>query len=269
MTILIFLVVLSVLVVAHEAGHFYFAKRFGVRVDEFALGFPPKVKKLFRYKNTDFVLNLLPFGGYVKIFGENPGESIEESVSPNESGKGISFTELSRVKQVIVLFGGVLANFILAWVLLSLVLIFGIQSEGVFIQDGFFGAMVNGFLTALKIVGLIVVALGDLFKALILGGGDFSSLVGPVGLVSVVGEVSRDGFVPLMYFTALISLNLAVINLVPLPALDGGRILITFIEGVRKKAISPKVFDFVNKASFFLLILLMVWITIRDVSRLL
>ena len=72
MSLIIFLIILSVLVIVHELGHFSVAKFFGIRVDEFGLGYPPRAKKLFRWKGTDFTLNWLPFGGFVKIFGENP-----------------------------------------------------------------------------------------------------------------------------------------------------------------------------------------------------
>ena len=68
MSILIFLIILSALVIVHELGHLLAAKYFGIRVDEFGIGFPPRVKKLFRWKGTDFILNSLPFGGYVKIY---------------------------------------------------------------------------------------------------------------------------------------------------------------------------------------------------------
>lgn len=241
------------------------AKSGGIRVDEFGLGFPPKIKKLFRWKGTDFVLNSLPFGGYVKIFGENPNEQTEEGLT---IGEGVSFGSVSKLRQVLVLLGGVIANFLLAWVLFAIVLMIGIESVDGFVQRGFFDALWHGLLTAGKITGLIVVSLFDLIKGLIFGGADLSGLVGPVGLVGIVGEVSAKGISYLLYFTALISLNLAVINLVPLPALDGGRTLIVVIEALRKKALSPKVFNFLNNVSFFLLILLMIWITVRDIDKL-
>src|SRR3989344_6169901 len=72
MSITIFIIILSALIIVHELGHFLVAKRFGIRVDEFGLGFPPRLMKLFTWKGTPFTLNWLPFGGFVKIFGENP-----------------------------------------------------------------------------------------------------------------------------------------------------------------------------------------------------
>src|SRR3989338_4010004 len=116
MNILIFLIILLVLVLVHEFGHFFTAKRFGIRVDEFGFGFPPK---LFGFKKgeTEYSFNLLPIGGFVKIFGENPEE--EQSlygVGPDEDRK---FYNKAKWKQAIVLFAGVFANFLLAWLLFS------------------------------------------------------------------------------------------------------------------------------------------------------
>src|SRR3990167_8487089 len=81
MTLILFLIILSVLVIVHEFGHYFVAKYFGIRVDEFGLGYPPRAKKIFRRWGTDFTLNWLPFGGFVKIFGENPTETLRGSTS--------------------------------------------------------------------------------------------------------------------------------------------------------------------------------------------
>jgi len=114
MSILIFLVVLAVLVFVHELGHFIAAKRSGIRVDEFSIGFPPR---LFSWKRgeTTYSLNLIPFGGYVKIFGENPDD---ESMTGPDSTR--SFVNRPKWIQTIVLSAGVLGNIIFAWMLISL-----------------------------------------------------------------------------------------------------------------------------------------------------
>src|SRR3990167_8659014 len=104
MSVIIFLIILSVLVIVHELGHFGVAKYFGIRVDEFGLGYPPKAKKLFRWKGTNFTLNWLPFGGFVKIFGENPSETVPDSKE--------SFQTKNRAIQAAVLFSGVVGNFV-------------------------------------------------------------------------------------------------------------------------------------------------------------
>ncbi len=261
MSVIIFLIILSVLVVAHEAGHMFAAKSIGARVEEFGVGFPPRLKKLFSWRGTTFVLNWLPFGGYVKILGENPTD--ESEASPD------SLSSKSYGKQIFVLIAGVIANFVLAWILFSIVQMIGILAfnQG-FIQRGFFAASWHGLLTAFKISWLTISALATLLAGLFTGHANLSDVVGPVGLVSVVKTVSAEGFVYILYLAALISVNLAVINLFPLPALDGGRVLLVIIEWVRKKKLSMKTFNAINLASFALLIVLMILITIRDIKHL-
>jgi len=261
MSVVIFLIILSVLIVAHEAGHLWAAKSGGIRVDEFGVGFPPRAMKLGRWKDTDFILNWLPFGGYVKIFGENPSE--EEPVTED------SFVAKSRARQILVLASGVLANFALAWILFSIVLMLGIESADGYVQRGFFDAIWHGLLTTGKITWLTIIAIWDIIYGALTGQADISGVVGPVGLVGIVGEVSAMGLVYLLYFTAVISINLGIINLVPIPALDGGRILLTLIEAVKGSRIRPKTFAVINFISFSLLVLLMILITVRDVGQLL
>ena len=113
MNILIFFIILLILVLVHEFGHFAVAKKFGIRVDEFGFGFPPK---LFGYKKgeTEYTFNLLPIGGFVKIFGENPDDE-----NTNGPDKERSFVNKPRWQQALVLFAGVSANFFLAWLLFS------------------------------------------------------------------------------------------------------------------------------------------------------
>ncbi|MEI8175073.1 MAG: site-2 protease family protein, partial [bacterium] len=113
MSIIIFIIILLVLVLVHEFGHFFTAKKFGIRVDEFGFGFPPKIfgKK---FGETEYSLNLLPIGGFVKIFGENPDD--ENTNGPDASR---SFVHKPKWQQAIVLFAGVFMNFLLAWILFS------------------------------------------------------------------------------------------------------------------------------------------------------
>src|SRR6185436_4114092 len=108
MSIVIFLIILLVLVLVHEFGHFFTAKSFGIRVDEFGFGFPPKLFSR-KYGETEYSFNLLPIGGFVRIFGENPNE--ENTTGPDSER---SFVNKARWKQAIVLFAGVFANFLLA-----------------------------------------------------------------------------------------------------------------------------------------------------------
>src|SRR3989338_2708042 len=126
MTLVLFLIILGALVFVHELGHFISAKKAGIRVDEFALGFPPKIfgKKV---GETLYSLNLVPFGGYVRIFGED-GEAVADP-SVSEEDKARSFVRRPRVVQAVVLASGVLGNIIFAWLLISVSFLSGIPSS--------------------------------------------------------------------------------------------------------------------------------------------
>ena len=115
MSVIIFLLILSILVFVHESGHFLFAKWCGIRVDSFAIGFPPT---LFKKKKgeTTYKLNLLPLGGYVSIYGEN-----YDTLSPTDKDYHRSFVMKKPWQQFIVLIGGILFNMIFAFLVLVLV----------------------------------------------------------------------------------------------------------------------------------------------------
>jgi len=126
-TIIIFLIVLAVLIFVHELGHFLFARMAGIRVDAFKIGFGPKI---FAWKRgeTEYGLNLIPFGGFVKIHGENPDD---ESISGPDAVR--SFVNKPRWKQALVLLAGILFNFIFAWLLYSGAFAVGVTAT----TDGF------------------------------------------------------------------------------------------------------------------------------------
>jgi regulator of sigma E protease len=130
MSIIIFILILLVLVVSHEFGHFIVAKKSGIRVDEFSFGFPPK---LFgkKFGETTYNFNLLPLGGYVKIFGENPDE---DSINGPDSKR--SFVNKPWYVQAGVLIAGVTMNFLVAWLLLSIGFMSGLPSSTSNIPNG-------------------------------------------------------------------------------------------------------------------------------------
>ncbi|MDO8565520.1 MAG: site-2 protease family protein [bacterium] len=245
MSIIIFLIILSALIIVHELGHFGVAKYFGIRVDEFGLGYPPRAKKLFSWLGTDFTLNWLPFGGFVKIFGENPTDL--ETGFPSDS-----FQYKNRGIQAAVLVAGVVCNFLFAWLIIASGFTAGLPTSNVF------------ELTAMTAHGL-----GAFLLDAIVGQADLSNVIGPVGLVVLVDDVSKLGLQYLLSFTALISLNLSVINLLPLPALDGGRLLFVIIESITRRPIPAKFFNALNATGFALLILLMILVTVHDVRNIL
>jgi regulator of sigma E protease len=362
MTIILFLVVLAVLIFVHELGHFLVAKKSGIRVDEFAIGFPPKIFSWVRGE-TKYVLNLIPFGGYVKIFGENPDE---ESMTGADSKR--SFVNANKWKQICVLLSGIFFNILFAWVLISISFMFGSlvpvgegasgyskyvkdsqviltgvlpgsPAEKVGLKQGDKlltvesingsdlnttkvrelieksidnkidisyerdGVINNTVATAetsptedRKVIGIymenvgvvklnpfialweggkltvvtfkqVAVGLGTFLFQAIKGQGDFSQVSGPVGIVGLVGDAATFGLAYFLGFVAFISLNLAVINLIPFPALDGGRVLFTIIEIIMRKPIKPKIANTANAIGFFILITLMLIITYRDIMK--
>jgi regulator of sigma E protease len=113
----------------------------------------------------------------------------------------------------------------------------------------------------------VVVGLGTFIWQAVRGHGDFSQVSGPVGIVGLVGDAAHFGLAYFLGFVAFISLNLAVINLVPFPALDGGRVLFVIIEAVIRRPIKPKISNTLNAIGFFILISLMLVITYRDIMK--
>src|SRR5574343_1399567 len=130
MNIIIFIAILLILVISHEWGHFIVAKKSGIRVDEFAFGFPPRIfgKKI---GETTYSINALPLGGYVKIFGENPND---ESVSGPDKNR--SFINKPKYIQAAVLIAGVVMNFLVAWLLISVGFMSGMPTSVNSLSDG-------------------------------------------------------------------------------------------------------------------------------------
>ncbi|MCR4334204.1 MAG: RIP metalloprotease RseP [Patescibacteria group bacterium] len=368
MSIIIFLIILAALILVHEFGHFIVAKKSGIRVDEFGLGFPPRIWSK-KYGETTYSLNWIPFGGFVKIFGENP--DAESTTGPDSSR---SFVNKNRMIQASVLIAGIAFNLLFAWILISFSFMTGILASSsdyakygdnfvnphtavigvnkdtpadivgikagdaiVSIQDdvtkdeirgmavnveaiqGFISSHTNknliltlerngetikktvmpkngivegrvaigiamddvgtlhlplqtavwegARLTGHMIVG-VSMGLGNFIYQIFTGSANFSSISGPVGIVGLVGDATKLGFSYLLSFTAIISINLAIINLIPFPALDGGRLLFVLIEAIRRKEIPPQIANLLNMIGFALLILLMIVVTYRDILKL-
>jgi len=382
-TIIIFILVLSVLVVAHELGHFFTARRFGVKAEEFGLGFPPRAIGWYKnryghwrtilgnrsveslassedeklhpgHKATIYSLNWLLLGGFVKIKGEN-GEGKSERDS---------FAGQKIWRRAIILVAGVIMNVILAWFLFSLGYLIGLpqstgtvgkyarvstpevviaevmsntpaaqaglkiddlvlQVDGVKIgsetalqdaiaadankvatllikradkemtitvtptaKDGgratmgvaiysaglvsypFFPAIWEGLRTTGLLLAQIVLALAALLHDLFLGHNVGAQFAGPVGIATITGQAARLGFTYLLQFVALLSLNLAIVNILPFPALDGGRILFLIIEKIKGKPVKREVENIIHNVGFFLLIALVIFITYRDIIKL-
>ena len=357
MSIVLFLIILIALILVHEFGHFIVAKRSGVRVDEFGIGFPPKVwgKK---FGETEYTINALPFGGFVRIFGEDPNE--ESLKSPH------SMVAKPWYIKAAIIVAGVVMNILFAWFLFVIVFALGPQEADVntpdaemlvthivadspaekaglktgdvilSVSDGTTEipardpAQVSEFIgkhpgspvtvalkrdgvpqsiTANPVTGMVAAepergALGfglglfsttplplpeALYRASALTGttlwaiatslvgffasafmltADLSQVTGPVGIVGLVGDAATLGFLTVLSFTAFISLNLAVINLLPFPALDGGRFVVTLAEAIRGKMFPTTVVNAINGVGFILLIILMIVVTWSDIMKL-
>lgn len=355
MAIVLFILILAVLIIAHEFGHYLMARAWKTRVDEFGIGLPPKAKTIGKKWGTEFTLNWLPFGGFVKIFGENGEET--DSAPPKDS-----FVAKPKIAQALILFAGPLANALIAWLLFSVMFMAGTTTvyepsldayftetdlaivevlddspaeeagfqSGDIVYSVFSGgeeltdfqpeafsefissAGQNSILVTVErdsefvplevtasegAVGVAVSSVGEMklpfFRALwqglrytgiiieqmvtvlisLIGGAfngtaDFSSVVGPVGVVDLFSSTAKQSAQAVLSFIALISANLAIINLIPFPALDGGRILFVIIEAVTRKRIPEKVAGIVNTVGFGILILLTLVVTYNDILRL-
>lgn len=355
MTILVFILVLGALVFVHEFGHFWAAKKSGCDVEEFGLGFPPRLFSIKRAE-TVYSINLLPLGGFVKIRGENGDDHPDER----------SFVTKSAAWKAFIVSAGVLMNLVAAYVLITITLVFGVEavvtnndSLGKFARvsdrhvsivevlpespaqraglstgdrierlDGkdvvsvdelleqfsrregeqielqlkrgqesvtasvtpsvieeigrtgvgvglsqtatisypWYVAPYYGLTRTATILWLILSAFAGLISQLFSRGGVSADITGPIGIAVLTGEVAKLGLIYLLQFAALLSLNLAVINILPFPALDGSRLLLIIIEKIRGKQLNVKFERWAHVLGFGLLMLLMVVVTARDIK---
>ena len=359
MFLLIFILILVALIWVHELGHFVAAKLFGIRVDEFAIGFPPRLLRV-RLGETDYTFNLLLVGGFVRIHGEDPGTAAHDKRS---------MANKPRLVQAAVIVAGVVMNVLFGWLALSAGYMAGAQmvpgtaafgevrdaqatitqvlpgspaqkvglaagdkieslqtgaqpvkqiqsaeqatgyiaehqneslvvtvlrndEERVFVakpEEGFAPgkkalgismadvgvlqlpphlALLQGAVSAKDMTVSTAQGLGMFLNSIVRGVADWGSVAGPVGIAGAGGAAVQEGFAAAAFITALISINLAIINLVPIPGLDGGRLLIIIIEAVIRRPVSPRVVNSLSLAGFALIILLMVVVTYHDIARL-
>jgi regulator of sigma E protease len=387
----ILLVLLVGLVLVHELGHFVMAKRAGVKVHEFGIGFPPRAAVLFRRGETTYTLNWLPIGGFVRLEGEE-GESVDPRAFVNQ-GLG------TRLR---ILLAGVVVNFVLAWIIFTFIAMFAdpvfnvrvggvlpdspaqaaglvsgqitgyterqeiaaddgsvvvveprpiyddsgdliiavdglrfpvmdelmtapeveeyrypplrylaerpaetvtltvVRSDGTVedieatlrsaedakvngalgvsgykvpqedTQNPVIDSVVTGFERTVQASTLVLRGVASLIESIFSGppGGD-TQVAGPVGIVSVIGEL-REAAPPIfmVFFVGLLSANLAVINILPFPPMDGGRITMALVQAVSRNRVTPAAERMVYLTGFVLLMALLVWVTISDISRL-
>lgn len=348
-TLLATIFVLGLLVFVHELGHFLVAKRAGIKVERFSLGFPPKMigKKI---GETEYCISWLPLGGYVKMAGEEP-DAAQVTGAPYEF-----MSKPIWIRSLVVVAGPVM-NYLLAVLLIWGIFFLGGRTEvdenqivvgtvmpgspaekaGIkpgdkimavdgqavktfdemrekiyakvekpvevtWLRDGremrativtfkdksrnekgqpvavgrigigqafrlykvgFFEAARLGVVTSWDMAALV----GQFLYRLIIGQESFKSLGGPVFIAQIAGESAHRGFADLLMFAALLSVNLALLNILPIPALDGGHLLFLFIEKLRGKPLSLKQRAVIQQVGFAFLILLIVFATYNDILR--
>ncbi len=371
LTLVVFFAVLGILVLVHELGHFYVARKFGVKVDEFGLGLPPRIFGLYKdnfgkwkkvglksenTSKTIWSLNWIPLGGFVKIKGEDGGNREDED----------SFIKKSVGKRMAIISAGVSMNLILAAAIFSVLLVIGspqvidnqqlmpfakvkgtqvrvmdvlpespaanigievgdsiisidgqiigsisqvqnylsqkadinvdlkierkkeiIKKEAIpgligetgraglgvaLIETGivsypWYLAPFYGIWETARMVFGIIAGFYLIIKNLIIDQNLIGEVYGPVGIASLVGDAARLGLIYLLQLTAVLSVIIAVINFLPFPALDGGRIFFLLIEAIRRKPVNQKIENAVHNIGFALLMLLILVVTFNDIAR--
>jgi regulator of sigma E protease len=342
-------ILLGVLIFVHEFGHFLMAKRAGVGVMKFSLGFGPRIigKKI---GETEYILSLIPLGGYVKLLGESPGEELSEEEDKR------SFLKQPVRKRIGIVAAGPVFNLLLAILIFTIVNVIGLpvltaeignlqtdsaalsagmksgdkivdvdgsaitkwdelseiisQSKGKQLlitvhRDGqslsltvvpklmkttnHFGETVEAYKIGVSplprtfierqnplsafgrglnqtwmISKLTVISIVKMFQGVV----SPKSLGGPILIAQIAGAQVREGIVPFILFMAMLSINLAILNLLPIPVLDGGHLLFYMLEMATGREINLRWREKAQQVGFVLLILLMVFVFMLDIERL-
>ena len=229
---------LGFLIIIHEGGHFLVAKLCKVKVNEFAIGFGPILLQK-QGKETKYVLRLIPLGGFVNMEGEE-----------ERSEKEGSFSKASIPKRIAIVLAGGLVN-----------IIFGLLAYFIIIAS--YTDIANA-IEALKFFGISMI---DSLKMLF-NGTAFreEQLTGIVGISEMV--VETKGIINYIYLIAVISVSLGVTNLLPIPPLDGGKVVLLLLEAIRKKPLKENIEIKIQMAGFALMIALTIFVTYKDIIRL-
>lgn len=362
LSIIVFFVILSVLVLIHELGHFIVAKKHGVVVEEFGFGLPPR---LFGIKKgeTLYSLNLLPFGGFVKVLGEERQALQGKKLTKNLQNR--TFVAKKPWQRASIIAAGVIANFLLGWVIISYLFTQGVpvptnkvmvekviknspadvaglkphdSIESVLIgadrnqpttsplrplrstQDliditkkhgdeqiilviqrgeeklekliiprknppqgeGPLGVVITSFMEkkypwyqapflglieSMKITAVMTNELLKIFFRFITFQKVAVEVAGPIGIAKITAEAVKFGNNAVLQLLGLLSLNLAVINILPFPALDGGRLTLVVYEWITKKKVNPKIERQLNLVGFIILFSLIILITVNDILK--
>jgi len=364
MDIIIFVLVLSLLVIIHELGHFLMARRFGVKVEEFGVGYPPRAKILKTDKRgTLYSLNWLPIGGFVRLYGE---EGVEAGETPLNTKEAFYLKPLRQRLPIIA--AGVVVNFVFGVIIfaglytylgisqglpkdlgyvkvaevspgspaeraglkvgdqvvavkteqgshvvtnssqfiakvsenagrqITLVLTNPAKETWVYVRNkaeippgqGSIGVVITdyemfhyplwqmpfrgigvGLKSAFELGWLILTSLGMMVNKLLTQGQVPADVAGPVGIayLATKEKLFTQGFVTLLNFMAMLSINLAIINILPIPPLDGGRAAMLLYEGITRKRVSAKLERNILTVGMLFFLILIVLISIKDVGQ--
>ena len=257
-TVLAFVFVITVLVIVHELGHFLAARWYGVPVEVFSVGFGPRVWSLSR-RGVEYRVSAIPFGGYVKMAGAGSrGETTPDG-----------FDSKTRWQRFVILLAGPAMNIAFALGLAIVGLWVGIELQSasgqtvIYRPDPVEAILLGG--QAIAASGAkILWTLGGLLS----GEVSPSHLIGPIGLAQIAGESSALGWRSLLAAMAFISLNLGLCNLLPIPILDGGHMLMLMVEGLTRRTISLPVRKAVLRAGALAMLFLLITTFYNDLGRL-
>ena len=228
---------LGFLIFIHEGGHFLIAKLCKVKVNEFAIGFGPTIWKK-EGKETKYALRLIPLGGFVSMEGEDEESENERSFSKASIPKRIAIVAAGAIVNILF---GLVAYFILVAVVYKDVIIAFQATEG----------MVSSIFESLKM--------------LFTGNIGIKDLSGPIGISNAVSNTTTLS--NYIYIISVISVSLGVTNLLPIPALDGGKILLLIIEAIRRKPLKKETEIQIQLIGFSVLIALSLIVTYNDIIR--
>ena len=240
---------LGFLVLIHEGGHFLVAKMCKVKVNEFAIGFG-KILLQKQGKDTKYSLRLIPLGGFCSMEGED-----EESDDPG------SFSKASVWKRMVIVLAGATVNIVFG-ILVYFILV---STVGIQFADPAKDTIANRIYYGAQGTGQFIKAIFDSIKTLFSGGLKTNQMVGIVGISEVV--VKTNGIINYLNLLAVISVSLGVTNLLPIPALDGGKILILLIEIIRRKPMKIETEAKIQLIGFSILIALSLFVTYNDILR--
>ena len=240
---------LGFLILIHEGGHFLVAKLCKVRVNEFAIGFG-KIMLQKQGKETKYSLRMIPLGGFCSMEGED-----------EESDAQGSFSKASVWKRMAIVVAGATVNIVFG-ILVYFILV---STVGIQFVNPAKDTMANRIYYGAQGTGEFIKAVFDSIKSLFSGGLKTDQMVGIVGISEVV--VKTNGIINYLNLLAVISVSLGVTNLLPIPALDGGKLLILIIEVIRRKPMKLETEAKIQLLGFSILIALSLFVTYNDILR--